>query len=362
MNIDKHNRRTFMGMSLAATFPLFLGKTLDVFGDEAGSSDEILVVVQLSGGNDGLNTVVPHGDDAYGRNRLALRVENPLKIDNYVGLNPNLDKLMPFYKDGKMAIIQGVSYPNPNRSHFKAMDIWHAGDVRGRQLPTGWLGRAIDARCPHDKDPNLVINLGTSIPYALNAKVHKPVSFDQTEAYQWRGQDRDEFAELNKKQEGMSNLDWLHRVAAAARSSSSTVRRAARNYRPKATYPQRGNQLATQLRTVASLIVGKLRTRIYYVSMGGFDTHVRQKTTHDRLMRNFGDALAAFLEDLKRQGVSKNGWQNCSRETCDTTAKVSAAASEGVCLLVGFGGFGVVVFWWGIGGWFFVCFCLVGHL
>ncbi len=305
MNPSKLNRRLFMGLSMAATFPLFLGKTLCALGDESSvGAEEILVVIQLSGGNDGLNTLVPYGDDAYGQNRRGLLIDKPLKIDEYVGLNPNLDKLLPLYKDGKMAIVQGVSYPNPNRSHFKAMDIWHTGDMRGRGVETGWLGRAIDARCPSDQDPNLVINVGTSVPYALNAKVHKPVSFDQTEAYQWRGRDRKEFDELNQKQHGMSNLDWLHRVAANARSSSSTVRRAARNYKAKGNYPQR-NQLAGQLRTVASLIVGKLRTRVFYVSMGGFDTHVRQKNTHDRLMRQFGDAVAAFLDDLKQQGVSK---------------------------------------------------------
>lgn len=305
-SLGRVSRRHFLGLSLAATAPVFLTKTIDLCADEAAELDDILVVIQMSGGNDGLSTVVPYGDDAYNRSRNQTRLDAPLELDEYRGLHPNLDKLLPLYKDGKMAIVEGVSYPNPNRSHFKATDIWHTADPRGRKVDTGWLGRAIDAACPDSGDPNLVVNVGTTIPYALRAKVNKPVSFDTIQNYTWRGrqQDRKTFDALNEGSEGVGTLDWLHRTAAGARMSSGVIRRAAARYKPRAEYPQR-NKLATQLQQVASLITGGLKTRVFYVSMGGFDTHVRQKQAHDNLMRQWGDAIAAFYADIKAQGCSR---------------------------------------------------------
>ncbi len=304
------DRRTFLGMSLAATAPLFLGRTVDLFADEAAQSDDVLVVLQLSGGNDGLSTIVPRADDAYRRARRGTLVEGALPLDDRRGLHPNLDQLLPLWKDGKMAIVEGVSYPNPNRSHFKSLDIWHTADERGRRLDTGWLGRAIDAACPTVRDPNLVINLGTTVPYALNATVHKAVSFEAIENYTWKGRaaDTKTFDKLNEAPSGtstgLSELDWLHRTAADARMSSGVVRAAAARYKARVAYPER-NPTADHLRQVASLICGGLATRVFYVSMGGYDTHVRQKQAHDNLMRALGDAVAAFHKDLVAQGCSK---------------------------------------------------------
>lgn len=302
------DRRSFIGISLAATAPLFLGRTLELVADEAHPDDDrVLVVIQLSGGNDGLSMVVPYADDAYGRARNTTRVTETIKLDSYHALHAGLAPLQPFFAEGRLAIVEGCSYPNPNRSHFKSMDIWHTADVRGRQLATGWIGRAIDARCPDVVDPNLIINVGPTVPYALRGQVHKPVSFEKIENYTWNGRGADEraFAQLNQPREGVSDLDWLHRVAADARQSSGVLRAAAARYKPAAEYPQERNALASELQQVASLITGGLATRVYYVSMGTFDTHVRQKQAHDTLMRNFGSALAAFIADLRAQRCAR---------------------------------------------------------
>lgn len=308
------SRRTLLarglaGVSLAASAPHFLGLTSRVFAaDGPAPGARILVVLQLSGGNDGLSTVVPFADAAYHRARRTTGIlENEvLKLDKAVGLHPALASLRALYEEGRFAIVQGVSYPNPNRSHFKSMDVWHAGDERGRSVPTGWLGRAVDACCPTATQPELVVNVGDTIPYALESDQHKPISFDQPDSYRWTGnpQDAEKFQELNGQGCGEGEeISWLHRVAVSALSSSDKVVAAARAYRPKAEYPR--GKLGDDLRGVASLIRAGLGTRIYYVSFGGFDTHNAQRNRHENLMRELNGALAAFYADLRAQGLSK---------------------------------------------------------
>ena len=304
MNRDRIDRRRFLQISFAGTLPLFLGRATDLLafeGKEEG--DEILVVVQLSGGNDGLSMVVPHGDDTYHRVRRSIRVDNALALDDHIGLHANLNNLLPLYKEGEMAIVQGVSYPNPSRSHFQSMDIWHTADPRGREVDTGWLGRSVDACCAGSNDPDLVVNIGGSVPYSLRARVHRPVSIQRPETYRWRGRQQDEsfFERLNQgTEESSGNADWLRDVASSARESSAKIRKAARDYETKAQYP--GGGLAQGLRIVASLIDGGLGTRVYHLAMGGYDTHVRQRGTHDYLMRLLGDSIAAFHTDLAAHG------------------------------------------------------------
>lgn len=304
MRID---RRSFLRLTGAASVPLVFGRLPLLLAEEgrAGAADEILVVVQLSGGNDGLSMVVPFGDDAYARSRPTLRVDNPLHLSEYVGLHPNLKGLHALFQDGKLAVVQGVSYPNPNRSHFESMDIWHTGDLGGRRARNGWLGRMVDVACEREIDPNLVVSVGNSIPYALNADVHKAVSFNEPRNYRWRGrkEDQPEFNDVNGDAMGESTADWLHRVATSARSSSEEVRKAAASYQTPVDYPAEGT-LGHDLRLVAGLIHGGLKTRVFYLTLGGFDTHVRQKAGHDNLMRQLGDSLAAFQKDLTDHGYA----------------------------------------------------------
>jgi len=299
------------GFSLAATAPHFLGLGSRVFAGDEPASDRVLVVLQLSGGNDGLSTVVPYGDSAYYSNRraAAIAAKDVLKLDDYAGLHPALKQCHKIFGDGNLAIVQGASYPNPNRSHFKSMDIWHTADARGRGVDTGWLGRTIDACCRDIVDPSLSVNIGKSIPYALEAKIHKPISFDSPERYRWTGNPKDkmDFEELNGPVTVQDQVNWLHRVAVDARSSSDEIRKAAAGYKPKADYGGGGRnaQLAGDLRTVAAMIHAGLPTRVYYVSLGGFDTHNNQRGRHDNLMRQLDTALGAFYADLRAQGHSE---------------------------------------------------------
>lgn len=306
------DRRDFLrlgGFSLAATVPLFLRRTALAIPAERGDNPKTLVVLQLSGGNDGLSTVVPYSDPLYGNARSTTRLgENAvLRINERVGLHPNLKDLKELYDAGQMTIVQGASYPNPTRSHFEAMDIWHAGDKAGARRGSGWLGRAIDAACGNELTPLHSVNLGGRVPLALHGERSRPVALQNPESFQWRGNgnERPAFGKLNMPEEEMlpvRPVDYLRRVAANANQSSEVIRQATQGYRASTAYPA-NNRFAEELRLVAAMIAARLDTRIFYVSLGGFDTHANQRGKHDNLMRTFSTAVGAFMTDLRAQGL-----------------------------------------------------------
>ena len=306
-------RRALFGVSIAGTYPIFLGKTAALAaapGEARGEDDgRVLVVLQLSGGNDGLSTVVPYADPAYGQARTAIRIgeKDVLRIDGYHGLHPGLKEVKELYDEGAVAIVQGASYPNPTRSHFEAMDIWQAGNREEARHGTGWLGRAVDCRCANPPLP-AAVSIGPSVALALTGRESRPLAFAGPEGYQWRGTSKESaaFEAVNSAPGGepaksIAPLDYLRRVAADARDSSTMIRKAAQGFRPQVEFPS-GNRLGADLRTVAALIASRFPTRIYYVSIGGFDTHSSQRGTHDNLMKTLSTALGAFLRELKAQG------------------------------------------------------------
>jgi uncharacterized protein (DUF1501 family) len=329
-----------LGAAATWTVPVFLEKTffaLDAMAANAstqtvsGKDGTILVVLQLAGGNDGLNTVVPYADDAYhrARPRLALPNEQILTIDHHVGLNPKLTGLKSLYEEGHLAIVQGVGYPNPNRSHFRSTEIWQTASDAERNETQGWLGRYFD-NCCSGADPTVGVAIGEEMPQAFAAKNPTGVTFSRPEQFRWRPSERNSghmsaeeifFRQLNgfdeestpaatdgasigtlpgKAKSDLSTLDFLQRTAVDAQLSSDKILAIARKYKSTIPYPQ--GQLAASLNIIARMIAGGLTTRVYSASQGGFDTHAGQLNTHGRLMTELNDAIAAFVADLKHQG------------------------------------------------------------
>jgi len=314
---NTYSRRIFMqqGMaflSMATTVPLFMQRSAEGIMIPLGSlvtsragvpDDHVLVVIQLAGGNDGLNTVIPYGSREYYTSRSQIAIGEPgstkynagaaLSIsgaDGY-GLHPNLTGLLDLMENGQAAIVQGVGYPNPNRSHFTSTDIWHTGNHSGQGY--GWLGRYFDNTCNGQPIPKGSIAIG----------------IETEELFRWAGSSGD--ASLEKlydninRQEKVNNskedsqLDFLVRTSLDAQVSSDRIR-AAVSKEPLVRYP--GGQLAQQLQLIASMIRADLPTRVYYASLGGFDTHANQLNSHANLMRQLGDTLNAFQQDLGKQG------------------------------------------------------------
>lgn len=338
-NSTAFTRRQFMNRSLvlasaATTLPAFLNAS--AFGMRTAAEgmtsipgvneDRVLVVVQLSGGNDGLNTIIPFGEDGYYRARptIGIRQNQAITLSESMGLgmHPALSGLKNLYDEGLATVIQGVGYPNPNRSHFMSMDIWHTADTDG--TGDGWLGRFLDSQCcgygkgesgtPEDSSatPNPGIAIGREAPLAMIGEQMKPISFETPDLFRWTGEDvhpalADPYHRIIAQgpAAGMhasgSNADFLTRTALDAQVSSDLIRQAV-NARPLVEYPR--TQLGRELAMVASMIRAGLKTRVYYTSLGGFDTHAGQggaQGNHARLLQTFGEAISAFYRDLAMQ-------------------------------------------------------------
>ncbi|MEP0847239.1 MAG: DUF1501 domain-containing protein [Phycisphaerae bacterium] len=319
------SRRSFLSGSLtflsaAATMPVFLGRTASALAQQQPTSRRgndgrrILVVVQLAGGNDGLNTVVPYEMDEYYklRPRLAVPKKDVLRLKDGVGLHPAATGLKQLFDSGRMAIVQGVGYPNPNRSHFTSMDIWHTADPEQR-THEGWLGRYFDACCSGaDPAPEPIqgVALMTEAPLAMQGDRFMPLAFEDPESLTWRAGRRDARAEevYRKLNAGSATASeaglagYLQRAALQAQVGADEIRQAlgrglSRRRGAAGGLRQRG-QLGDSLDRVARMIAADLPTRIYYVSMSGFDTHTGQEFRHRRLMEEFGNAMSDFIDTL----------------------------------------------------------------
>ncbi|MEM7306812.1 MAG: DUF1501 domain-containing protein [Planctomycetota bacterium] len=261
----------------------------------------VLVLVQLSGGNDGLSTVVPYADDAYHAARSTTRIDQDevLPLDDYVGLHPALGGLRGLYDEGRIAIVQGCGYPRPNRSHFKSMEIWHSADLRGRAAGQGWVGRLCTAAFGDRTEASRLVHIGGTVPFSLYSPVHGASSFVVPEGYRWIGKE-DEVAgydaDERRKPSGKSRLDFLRGVLSDARESSKAIRTAAASYRPKVDYPD--DSFGLDLRAAAALVRGDVGARVLSVELRGFDTHSSQRSPHNTLMRRLDHGLSAFLRDL----------------------------------------------------------------
>ena len=312
------SRRDFLikgmyGIGISAGLPVLLSRTSAALTAQAlqGTSIEthperILVVVELSGGNDGLNTVVPYGDDTYYRVRpnLGIPQQDVIVIDDHFGFHPALVGFERLYKDGMMAVVHGCGYENPSLSHFSSMGFWHTGVPNGGET-LGWLGRLADGAYDHDAQGNVIVNIGTRQALAVQARHHSPLVFNDPQQFRRDG-DEDEKQALDMLSQAKTSdnaaLEFLASTAQNATESSEFVREAAAAYQTPIDYGIGG--LSPQLRRVAALIASEMPTRIYYVSYQGnsFDTHVHQADPHARLLAYTADAVRGFVEDLKRIG------------------------------------------------------------
>jgi uncharacterized protein (DUF1501 family) len=275
---------------------------------DASKKKNILVVLQLSGGNDGINTLIPFGDANYAKLRptLGIPASDVLKLTDGVGLHPSLGKLKTLYDQGKMAVIQGVGYPNPNRSHFRSMDIWHSAQPETFER-SGWLGRYVSA-CQCAQDNALpAISVGDQLNTLFWTDTTLVPAIASIGAFSFLTDTKyknDRTYQLQTLQNIYNQAgNWsaqealIRRGTIQALASSDALQKVASSYTSTVTYPA-NNGLANQLKMVAQVIAGNLGTRLFSVSMGGFDTHTNQKENQAKLFGQLGDAVEAFMQDL----------------------------------------------------------------
>jgi len=311
--------RTLTLAGVGATVPTFVSDLAYAIADPLDSplvrskpgvpDDRILVIVQLAGGNDGLNTVVPYRNDNYysNRPRLAIRPDDVLKLRGDLGLHPQATGLKELYDEGLLTIVQGVGYPNPNRSHFVSTDIWHSATPEGSPRG-GWIGRYFD-HCCSGADPapaESAIALERETPLALQGDGFEGIAFTDVRSLQWNGPKEmaGAFEKLNapaasEGTEADEKVAYLTRIAMDARASATKIQKAMRR-RVQGNYPNSG--FGRAMLSIAKMIGEEMPTRVYYASLGGFDTHSAQLGRHARLMAEFGRGMKAFLADMAAQG------------------------------------------------------------
>ena len=293
--------RALGAMSVSAALPIKAAP-------KTPSSEHILVVVELTGANDGLNTLVPFGDDNYYRLRpnLGIPANKVRKIDDMYGFNPGMAGFERLFKEGQMAVVHGCGYDNPSYSHFTSAAYWHTG-VPNSGERFGWLGRLADAIDP-SLTPNFLINIDERQSLAVRAARHVPVVFDDPARFGRKGlfQSRTllDNGSGSPVPSGNASLQFLEEVAQSARLASVKVRQAWSNYKTPIDY----GIIALDLPKVAAMIHAQMPARIYHTAYrhNAFDTHVHQAEVHQRLLTYVSASVSAFMQDMKRIGRDKD--------------------------------------------------------
>ena len=305
------SRRSFLKTSSLVSLTPLLPALLDntARAARAATDDTVLVVIQLDGGNDGINTVVPFADDGYGRarNKLRLKTGDLHKLDGHVGLHQSMQAAKELFDDGRLSIIQGVGYPNPDRSHFRSMKIWQTASLDSADhTGNGWLGTALDQRLTEaasaGAEADAIFVGKEEMPPALWGRRSSAITLAKAEDLQL------ELASQTKldgpSATDGSNLDqFVHRQTSSAFQAAAAF--AEQNAAPKSDVSYPDDKLAQNLKLVSAILRSGNPARVFYTVQDGYDTHAEQRFTHANLLREFSRSTKAFLDDLKSAGLDQ---------------------------------------------------------
>lgn len=313
-------RRQFLERSLLAASGIGIGSAIAPkwLQGASGSLDDqagrVLVVIQFSGGNDGLNTVIPIRDPEYKKQRpkLAIAAADAISLPQDLALHPSLKGVAGLLEQDRFMIVQGVGYPSPNRSHFESMDIWHSCATKEKRGRTGWLGRWLDEKHAGDANTTLqdtpAMHLGAEVqPFALTALNVQVPSLSSIEQFRFKvdagGNEASSQPKMQASEKPVDTNDLLDFVAGTTESavtSSARIEKALSQSKSTTDFPD--SQLGQKLQVIARLIKAGLQTSVYYVTLDGFDTHAQQPAAHAALLSQWSEALAAFVKFLEASG------------------------------------------------------------
>jgi uncharacterized protein (DUF1501 family) len=308
------SRREFLHksslVSLYPVVPLALGRVAAAAAAEPDS--KVLVVIQMDGGNDGINTVVPYGDDEYGRNRDTLRLDAAKlhKLTDHVGLHPQMRAAKELFDDGRLTIVQGVGYPNPDRSHFRSMRIWQTARFDDAEHDGyGWLGRALDLRETKQSrgEPAAIYAGPEEVPVALWGRRAQSLSLTNLNDMRLPFSASQLTASNTAATAAVADANGLNlfvtRQVLSSYAAADEFQRHSQSRSGSSSIQYPGTQLGFNLQLIAQLIRSGVAARVFYTLQGGYDTHAAQLYTHARLLSEFADSLKAFLDDLKNSGL-----------------------------------------------------------
>lgn len=299
------DRRKFLKQSSLASSLFFVPSFVKAFENVASASlgYKRLVIIQLSGGNDGLNTVIPFENDTYynARPTLSIAKNNVLKLTNQVGLHPSLAPLNRLYDEGFLTIINNVGYPNPNRSHFRSTDIWQTATNANEYSQSGWIGRYLDY---YGQKPYAAIEINDSLSLAMKGETTNAIATQDAKALFNLSRDpyfKNLYNHQNDAHLNEHNLGYLYKSMIEAHASAKYIYETSKTVSSNIEYPS--NKFGKQLKTTAQFINSHLETKVYYAALNGFDTHVNQLGTQKRLLSQYAEAVEAFVKDLQAGGT-----------------------------------------------------------
>lgn len=304
-NVLIMKRRQFLKQSSLASSLFFVPDFVKAFENLATTSlgYKRLVIIQLAGGNDGLNTIIPYNNDVYYQNRptIGIKKNELIKLTDELGFHSSLLPLQKLYDQGHLTIINNVGYPNPNRSHFRSTDIWQTASHSNQYLQTGWIGRFLDE---YGNKPYNAIEIDDSLSLALKGEHINGIATKNPEILFRTSQDpyfKNVLKHYQDEHLSEHNLGYLYKTMIAAESSAKYIFEKHKTASNSYEYPN--NQFAKQLKTTSKLINSGIETKVFYASLGGFDTHAGQPNKQSRLLKVYAEAIEAFVSDLKRQGT-----------------------------------------------------------
>ena len=321
-------RREFLQIGSLATATVMLPKFLKAFEKPmmVPAGNKVVVVIQFSGGNDGLNTVIPVTNDIYYKSRpkIGITKDKAVILNTETGLNPALESFKGLYDDGNLGIINSVGYPNPDRSHFRSMDIWQSASDSKDYVSTGWVGRYLDAQCKGCDKPTQALEIDDMLSLALKGDNQKGLAFKDPRRL-YSSSNEKFYKDINAAHHpSEETVDYLYKTMSETLSSADYIFQQSKLHPTGQAYP--ATELGKNLKTIASLIMSDINTKVYYVSLGSFDTHVNQEAQQKRLFTELNDAVKSFTTDLK----ANNRFQDVLMMTfSEFGRRVSQNASNG---------------------------------
>ncbi|MEO6135986.1 MAG: DUF1501 domain-containing protein [Ginsengibacter sp.] len=296
-------RKDFLQIGSLATASVMMPKFLKAFEnrDTVPPGNKVMVVLQFSGGNDGLNTVIPIRNDIYYQSRpgLGIKKDKALQLTDEAGINPALPYFKELFDEGSMGIMNNVGYPNPDRSHFRSMDIWQSASDSKDYVNTGWLGRYLDAQCNGCGIPTQALEIDDVLSLALKGDHLKGLALEDPKKL-FNTSNEKYFKQINAAHDHdheEAAVDYLYKTLSETLSSADYIYQQSRQRPTSQNYPS--TELGRNLKTISSLIMSDINTKVYYLSLGSFDTHVNQENQQGRLFGQLNEAITAFVKDLK---------------------------------------------------------------
>lgn len=301
------SRRRFIQHTGLASASMLVPGFIKALGNQPflkADNGRVLVVVQLSGGNDGLNTVIPYQNDIYYKMRPSLSsvADGSLRISGELAFHPSMVGMAELYDQGLLAVINSVGYPNPNRSHFRSMDIWHSGSDADKHINNGWIGRYLDASCKGCAEPTLAVEIDDSLSLAMKGEGINGIALRDPDTLLKSTNDRFTkglVAEL-PDYSADSDVSFLYKTLTETVSSAAYLHEKSKIYKSSVAYHD--SDFGKRMKLLAELIISGSKTRVYYISLGGFDTHAAQLFSQQRLLKTYADSIKAFFDDMALNG------------------------------------------------------------